>query len=339
MTQVLKTADLFSGIGGIREGFERAGFETVIAIDQDKYCKQTYDLNFPDLPMTMADINTLDPQALPDFDILLAGFPCQPFSVAGKKDGFRDKERGNAFFSVMKIVDAKHPQVIFLENVKNLHTHDNKRTYAVIKEQLEKRGYHVKEDVLNSLDYGNVPQNRERIYIIAFKSKIACDRFRFPGKVPLSKKITSILEKDVDEKYYYRQGWLYDRIFDKMDDQNYIYQWRRVYLRKNSKPGVCFTLTANMGMGGHNVPLLRDHKGLRRLTPKECGRLQGFRENFKLPPISDIQLYKQFGNSVTVTVVSRLAGNIRKALTEAVSQEKHVQPITSAKFKTRVIST
>ena len=314
----LKTADLFSGIGGIRAGFEKAGFETVVAIDHDKYCKVTYDLNFGEPKMLIDNINEINPESLPDFDILLAGFPCQPFSIAGQKEGFKDKERGNAFFKIMEMVDCKKPQAIFLENVKNLLTHDGKRTYSVIKDELEKRGYYVKEKVLNSLEYGNVPKNRERIYIVAFKSMVAFEAFSFPGKVPLTKQAVDVLDEQVDEKYYYRQGWLYDRIFDKMDDDTYVYQWRRVYLRKNGKQGVCFTLTANMGMGGHNVPLVRDKNGLRRLTPKECSRFQGFTESFQIPKnISDVQLYKQFGNSVTVSVVARIASNIKRAVEKA----------------------
>lgn len=315
MKKIYKTIDLFAGIGGIRAGFEKAGFETVYAIDSDRNCKETYDANFETVPLKLGDVKDIEANDLPDFDILLAGFPCQPFSVAGHKQGFKDKERGNAFFHMMEIVDEKKPDAIFLENVKHLMTHDKGVTYKTIKEKLSERGFYVKEQVLNSANYGNVPQNRERIYIVAFRSPLAKEAFHFPGPIPLTKRVTDLLDEEVDRKYYYRKGWLYDRIKGNMRGRDHVYQWRRVYLRKGGTSGVCFTLTANMGMGGHNVPLIRDHKGMRRITPRECCRLQGFKDNFILPDhIADGQLYKQIGNSVSVPVIARIAGRVKKAL-------------------------
>lgn len=319
------TIDLFAGIGGIRTGFETAGFETLYAADNDTYCKATYDLNFAHKGalMTLQDVAKIDRDALPEFDALLAGFPCQSFSVAGNKKGFEDTGRGDLFFELMKIVEEREhdrkPRVVFLENVKNLLTHDNGRTFVIINEQLTKAGYHVRFSPLSSADYGDVPQTRERVYIVGFRDKEASDAFEFPAKLPRVKTVLDILESDVDEKYYYRQGWLYDRIKDAEMKLGTVYQWRRVYLRE-IKSGMCCTLTANMGTGGHNVPLVRDAKGMRRLTPRECLRIQGFPDTFKIPETTpESRIYKQVGNSVTVSVIERVAANIKKALDHAES--------------------
>ena len=314
MPKVLTTIDLFAGIGGIRKGFERAGFDTLYAADTDAGCKVTYDANYKDTSLTLQSVADIVPSTLPDFGVLLAGFPCQSFSVAGGKAGFADKGRGDLFFEIMKVLEAKKPEAVFLENVKHLAKHDHGRTFVVIKELLERCGYHIKFAMMNSAEYGNVPQNRDRIYIVGFRDPLAHSAFEFPAKKTLEKSIVDLLETDVPEKYYYRKGWLYDRIKGSGMKQGLVYQWRRVYLREN-KSGVCFTLTANMGMGGHNVPLVRDAKGMRRLTPRECARIQGFPEGFKLPSsLPESRLYKQIGNSVTISVVERIARNVRKAL-------------------------
>ncbi len=318
----LRTIDLFAGIGGIRRAFERAGFSTAYAADLDPHCKTTYDLNFKETPLAVQDVSTIDIKALPDFNLLLAGFPCQPFSIAGKKQGFKDKGRGDLFFDLLKIIDARKPAVVFLENVKNLLQHDENRTFVIIKENLERHGYHVKFAVLNSADYGNVPQSRERIYIVGFRDQVAAEAFKFPEKKLLRKNILDILEKKIDDKYYYREGWLYDRLKKEKMRHGVVYNWRRVYLRE-VKSGLCSTLTANMGMGGHNVPLIRDARGMRRLTPRECATLQGFPLSFKLPKnLPDSRLYKQIGNSVTTTVIERIADSIRDALQAAQSLAK-----------------
>ncbi len=309
-----KTLDLFAGIGGIRRGFESAGFETVFGNDFDPYCKVTYDLNFKDVPLTVADLAKVKSADLPDFDILLGGFPCQPFSIAGYRRGFLDTGRGDLFFEIIRILRDKKPQAVFLENVKNLKTHDKGRTFNIISEALADLGYHVKVQVLNSMEYGNVPQNRERVYIVGFKSKEQHDAFEFPKPIALTKKVSDLLDTAVDKKYYYNNSSLYPILKESIKKSGIVYQWRRKYVREN-KSGVCPTLTANMGMGGHNVPLIKDSKGIRKLTPRECARFQGFPESYKLPKdLPDTKLYKQFGNSVTVTVIGRVAAEIRKAL-------------------------
>lgn len=310
----LKTIDLFAGVGGIRLGFEQAGFTTVYANDFEPKCASTYDLNFGKDALTVADITKVDEKTIPDCDFVIGGFPCQAFSIAGYRKGFDDeKGRGNLFLDVARIIKEKQPIGFMLENVKNLQGHDNGNTFKVIKETLEGLGYHIKAKVLNSMDYGNVPQNRERIYIVGFKDKKYIDKFEFPGEIERTVSIEDILEKDVPEKYYYEGKPLYDRLKDEITEQGQVYQWRRQYVRKN-KSGVCPTLTANMGTGGHNVPIIYDGKGIRKLTPRECFSVQGFPKSYKLPNISDAALYKQAGNSVSVPVIARIAKNILKAM-------------------------
>jgi len=310
----MRCIDLFAGVGGIRLGFENAGFNTVFSNDFEPACKETFDLNFNCSPLIIEDIHKVKNEDIPDFDILLGGFPCQPFSIAGYREGFEDKKgRGNLFFRLAEIIELKKPKVVFLENVKNLETHDKGNTFKIIKETLESLGYSVKSKIVNTMLHGNIPQNRERILIVGFLDKSIADRFSFPNKIPLKTEIKDLLEKEVDEKYYYNGKPLYDKPKNEIKKKNTAYQWRRKYVREN-KSGVMPTLTANMGTGGHNVPLILDHKGIRKLTPRECFIFQGFPKSFKLPNIADSKLYKQAGNSVSVTVIERVAKNIKKAL-------------------------
>jgi len=316
--KIIRTIDLYAGIGGIRLGFEQAKpeiFKTVFANDFDAFCKKTYDLNFESGPeLTVADIGSINPATLPDFDFLLAGFPCQPFSIAGYRKGFEDTDRGNQFLNIVRILKKKEPMGFLLENVKNLTGHNGGKTFLFIKDALESLGYHLKPAVLNSLTHGNIPQNRERIYIVGFKDKKITDKFEFPNKVKLRKTTSDILEKNVPQKYYYLGTSLHDKLKQSVINPNTVYQWRRKYVREN-KRGVFPTLTANMGMGGHNVPIVIDSKGIRKLTPKECLSVQGFPKNYKVPiGMADSRVYKQAGNSVTVPVIRRIADNIAKAI-------------------------
>ncbi|MEK6859366.1 MAG: DNA cytosine methyltransferase [Nanoarchaeota archaeon] len=320
-----KTIDLFAGVGGVRLGFEKAGFRTVFANDFDKTCKETYDLNFSEPKLNTEDINKLNIDMLPSFDLLLGGFPCQPFSVAGYMKGFKDeKGRGNLFFRIAEIIEAKKPKAILLENVKNLKGHDNGNTFKVIISTLEKLGYHIKSEVLNSMTHGNIPQNRERIFIVGFLDKSKTEAFDFPEEVKLTKSFKEYVANEADDKYYYNDKPLYEKIKNDINSEETVYQWRRKYVRANKK-GVCPTLTANMGLGGHNVPIIKNGKGIRKLTPKECFLLQGFPQDFQLPDLADSKLYHQAGNSVTVTVIQRIAQNMMGVLNgEIISKQKEL---------------
>jgi len=313
-TKEWRTVDLFAGVGGIRIGFEKAGFTTVFANDFEPKCADTYDKNFRTTKLTVEDITKISTSDIPDCDFILGGFPCQAFSIAGYRQGFNDeKGRGNLFFDIARIIKDKQPTGFLLENVKNLKSHDKGNTFTVIEETLTRLGYTIKSKVLNSMEYGNVPQNRERIYIVGFKDSKKTERFEFPEPIKLKRTIQDILEKKVDKKYYYNGKPLYERLKNDVTEKGEVYQWRRQYVRRNKK-GVCPTLTANMGTGGHNVPIIFDGQGIRKLTPRECFRIQGFPDSYELPDIADSSLYKQAGNSVTVPVIERIAEQMMKVL-------------------------
>jgi len=311
----MRTIDLFAGVGGIRLGFEREGFTTVFSNDIDKDCKKTFDLNFDSPKLLVEDIEKLDISKIPEFDLLLGGFPCQAFSIAGYRKGFKDdKGRGNLFFRIAEILDERRPPAFLLENVKNLKGHDGGKTFEVITKTLESLGYHLRVEILNSMKHGNVPQNRERIFIVGFLDKEKANLFEFPKEIPLTNNFREFISEKADEKYYYNDKPLYERIKDDVNSESTVYQWRRKYVRANKK-GVCPTLTANMGRGGHNVPIIKNTIGIRKLTPRECFLLQGFPEDFELPKdLSDSELYHQAGNSVTVTVLQRIAKSMMKVL-------------------------
>lgn len=316
MGEGLRTIDLFAGVGGIRLGFENAGFNTVFANDANKYCKETYDSNFDNPRLIIKDIWEVDIEDIPEFDILVGGFPCQAFSIAGYRQGFEDERvGGNLFFRIAEIIEKRKPKAFLLENVKNLKSHDKGKTFKIIIKTLEELGYHLKYEVLNGMDYGNIPQNRERIFIVGFLDKSKADSFNFPEKIELSRSFKEFLEGQPSGKYYYNDKPLYPKIKDKISSKDSVYQWRRKYVRENKK-GVVPTLTANMGRGGHNVPIIRDRNGIRKLTPKECFLIQGFPKDYKLPRISDSELYHQAGNSVVVPVVQRIAEKMYLVLKE-----------------------
>ncbi len=312
---MITVGDLFAGIGGIAMGLQQAGFKIIWGNEIDKNACITYTNNFKHQMYEM-DIHNLNPNDLSKVDMLAGGFPCQAFSIAGYRKGFNDI-RGTLFFEIMRLADVIKPKYLFFENVKNLESHDKGNTFRVILNELEKRGYFVKYKVLNTSEYSNIPQNRERIYIVAFKDKKICDEFNFPQKVKSRQGINNLLEDNVDDKYYYTDKVpFYQELEKQIIRTDTVYQWRRVYVREN-KNGLCPTLTANMGMGGHNVPLIKDSKGIRKLTPRECARLQGFPEDYKLPNIANSALYKQMGNSVSVPVIASIGKEIIKAIKKA----------------------
>lgn len=310
--------DLFAGIGGFRLALQNIGGKCTYSSEYEPNAKVTYATNFGKIPygdITKEEIKAYIPES---FDILCGGFPCQAFSIAGHRKGFSET-RGTLFFDIQQIIEQHRPKVVFLENVKNLVTHDNGNTFKVILEILqEKLKYKVSYKVLNSMTHANVPQNRERIFIVAFDPDQVPNHanFNFPEAIPLTKTIHNILEPGKQpDKYYYSKSHMYYPALEKsMISVNTLYQWRRVYVREN-KNNVCPTLTANMGAGGHNVPLVKDAYGIRKLTPRECFSFQGYPENYILPNyLADSKLYMQAGNSVTTTLIERIAEKIQEVL-------------------------
>ena len=321
-TNKFEIAAFFSGVGGIELGFEQTNkFRVVYDNEFDKNANITYRLNFPDTFLDNRDIHIVQPEDIKadNLDVIVGGFPCQAFSIAGYRKGFKD-ERGDLFFELLRIIQAKKPKAIFVENVKNMVSHDHGRTFKVIKEALTTNGYHIKWKVLNGKDYGNIPQNRERIYIVGFLSKVQFDSFSFPNEIKLTSNLSDVIEfnQEQDEYFYYsvdKNPTFYKELQKNIISSDSIYQWRRQYVREN-KSGVVPTLTANMGMGGHNVPLILTHNNrIRKLTPKETFNVQGYPKDFKLPKeVSNGQLYKQAGNSVVVPLIKRIALKIADSL-------------------------
>ena len=304
----MTVAGLFAGIGGIELGFKKAGFSILWANEIDKNACKTYRLNH-NHKLYECDIKELNEKIVEKVDVLTAGFPCQAFSIAGYQKGFND-DRGNVYFEILRFIDEINPQVIFLENVKNLKSHDKGNTFEVIRKSLEERRYFVKDKIINSSDY--VPQNRERIYIIAFKDKEVFNSFNFPKPKKIIKSIHEIIKPTADERFYYCKSKYYEQLKQEMKNKDTIYQLRRVYVREN-KSNLCPTLTANMGTGGHNVPLVIDNKDIRKLTPNECAKFQGFDDIIFPDDLALSHRYKQIGNSVTVPVIEAIAREILKA--------------------------
>jgi DNA (cytosine-5)-methyltransferase 1 len=302
----LKMVDLFAGTGAFSYAFEKTSkVECVFSNDMVEWSKEIYDLNFTH-KLTLGNLNDIKTETLPKHDILTGGFPCQPFSIAGKQEGFEDK-RANVFWKILEIIDFHKPCCVILENVKNLVSHDEGKTFETIKKNLSERGYYICFKVLDTAKITGIPQHRERIYIVCIKSKEVYDKFTldFPD-VPKTQ-IVSLLESDVPDKYYYTaKSSTWELVKNSVVKKNTVYQYRRVYVREN-KSNECPTLTANMGGGGHNVPLILDSKGIRKLTPRECFNFQGFPSSYKLPTISDTNLYKLAGNAVSVPVVELIA--------------------------------
>ena len=308
-----KVGSLYAGVGGVCLGFKNAGFDIEWANEFDKNACVTYRENFSH-KLYEGDVMKLDISTLSNVDVLAGGFPCQPFSVAGYRQGFSDS-RGNHFFKMLDFVDHMRPGVLFFENVKNLVGHDKGNTFKVIRKEIIKRDYSFMAKVLNTKDYGNLPHNRERIFIIAFDNRKFPENqihFRFPKKQKLEKSVVDIIDKDrLDTKFYYGpEKYMYEMLKKEITKEDTVYQFRRQYVREN-KSKVCPTLTANMGTGGHNVPLVKVGNDIRKLTPRECFKFQGFPDDYKLPKIANSQLYKQSGNSVSVPVIQKLAENIK----------------------------
>jgi DNA (cytosine-5)-methyltransferase 1 len=301
--------DLCAGTGAFTLVFDNTNrVETIFANDILDSSKAIYDLNHH-CKLTKQDMHALDEAQIPQHDILTCGFSCQPFSIAGLQQGFEDP-RSNVFWKLVSIIRVHQPRIVVLENVKNLQSHDNGNTFHIIRTNLEELGYFVKYAVLNTCKLTEIPQNRERIYIVCFKEREVYDRFNFDFETVVNQPISSFLEPNVASKYYYNQNsTIYETLRESVTkhiNTNTVYQYRRYYVREN-KNGVCPTLTANMGSGGHNVPIILDDQGIRKLTPRECFNLQGFPRDYKLPNLCDSKLYSLAGNAVSVPIVRLLA--------------------------------
>jgi DNA (cytosine-5)-methyltransferase 1 len=312
LNDVLKLVDLFAGTGAFSYAFHLTNkVKTIFANDMLDSSEKIYNLN-NDIPLTKQNLNDIENTKIPPFHILTAGFPCQPFSIAGMQKGFED-ERSNVFWKIISIIQSHSPEIVILENVKNLQSHDNGNTFRIIIEHLEKCQYFIKYEVLNTCKITDIPQNRERIYIVCFKNKSLYDAFHFDFPTIPNRPIVDFLETDIPEKYYYtNKSMIYEELqktITKPISTNTIYQYRRYYVREN-KNSVCPTLTANMGSGGHNVPLILDNRGIRKITPRECFSLQGFPHDYKMPNVSTGQLYSLAGNAVSVPVVKLIANRI-----------------------------
>lgn len=327
-----RSIDLFAGIGGIRLGFDNAfgnEIETVFVCEWDEKAQETYKANFHDDFEIAGDITKIPESSVPEFDICLAGFPCQAFSIAGRKQGFDDDYkgtcRGTLFLDVARICEYHKPKVIFCENVKGLYIHDKGRTYKIIKKTFEDLGYTVFDKILNSKDFG-VPQNRERIYIVAFRNDIAPDEFVFPEPTNTSTELWDIREQNpVPAKYYLSNTYM-----------NTLIEHKKRHAAKGNGFGYEIRDWSEVagaivcGGMGRERNLVVDNRqkelvpttnikgeinpyGIRKMTPREWARLQGYPDSFVLP-LADTHLYKQLGNSVTVNVIEAIANNIRKIL-------------------------
>lgn len=304
--------DLFAGIGGFRIAFQKQGGKCVFTSEWNKYAKRTYEANFGEVPF--GDITKIDEKSIPHHDILLGGFPCQPFSIAGvskknslgKKHGFLDETQGTLFYDIVRIIKEKRPKAFLLENVKNLRSHDSGKTFKIIKEALKELDYITFDKVIDAKNY--VPQHRERIFIAGFSKDIFSETtlFEFPTPPEEEVMFKSILQQKPDSKYT-----LTDKLWE------YLQQYAQKHKEKGNgfgfgltdPNGVARTLSARYYKDGSEILIAQKGKNPRRLTPEECKRLMGYPENYRIKNIgvSDTQLYKQFGNSVAVPVVTAIA--------------------------------
>lgn len=305
----MKVLSLFSGLGGLDMGFHQSGYKIVWANDFDKYAVKTYRANFKN-PIFEGDINTVDFKLLPNFDVLIGGFPCQPFSMMGKQKGFHDS-RGTLFFSIANILhqrinEGQKAKAVILENVRSLVTHNGGDTFRTILKVLENDlDYKVFYKILNSADYG-VPQTRNRIYIVCFANKDA--KYEFPKPIALKKKLTDLLETSVDEKYY-----LSDKLLKTILSNGTGGYIGKSKIDLDIAHPLCATM-AKMHRACQDNYVTQNNR-VRKLTPRECARLQGFNDSFIIP-VSDCQAYKQFGNAVTVNVSRAVAMSVRQTLTD-----------------------
>ena len=308
-----KMASLFAGIGGIDLGFEQAGFKVVWANELDKYACRTYRENFGSGILVECDIKDVKCEDIPNFDVLIAGFPCQAFSSVGLQKGFEDP-RGNLFFETARIIAAKRPKAVFYENVANLVKHDNGNTLATILSTMKELGYFVRYEVMNASDYG-IPQQRNRIYMVAFLDEEKANEFVFPEKKKLIHDAFYYFDKEKQpESYYMDSHKKWDEMVAYMTDRNRIYRFTDWGLSKG-REGICPTLLAAMGSPYERIPFFYDDFSIRKITQREAARLQGFPDSFVLPiQKTPKQVYKQIGNSVCVPIIKDIAKQIKKII-------------------------
>ena len=317
MVKKYLVGSMFAGIGGIDLGFQQAGFDIIWANELNKDAANTYCYNFGCQHFVQGDVRKIDTAKIPNIDVLVAGFPCQSFSVAGKQRGFSDS-RGNLFFEISRVVKAKLPKVVFLENVANLLEHDDGKSFLTVYNALVPYGYSFKYMVMDAHEYGNVPQYRTRIFIVAFLDNEMCEKFKFPEKIELNVTLNDIFDRSIQHSsyYYYNDtNPFYEALKSVVNDRTAVY---RIYDFGLSKKAyhICPTLTAYMGKCQERIPIILDDFGIRRITPYECLALQGFPKKFRFPKISPESAYTQCGNSVVVPVIRRIAENIMKVMLE-----------------------
>ena len=314
---------LFAAIGGFAKAFEQNGASVLWANEKDRFASETFRANFPAVRQIHKPIEelTVAGDSLEPVDVLTGGFPCQPFSIAGEAKGFKD-DRGLLFLHIIRLIREfghRKPKILLLENVQNFKTHDKGRTFRRVQSEIQKAGYWFSEKnsaILNTATHTHIPQNRARIFMVALSTDhFSTNAFEFPEITPLSERYSVWdfidLHEQKDQRYYFTpDSQYYDQFAAAIRESGdkSIYLLRRSYIREN-KSGTCFTLMANMGEGGHNQPVIKDKWGIRKLTPRECARLQGYEDAwFAIPrDLSHTQIYKQIGNSVTVPLIKKLA--------------------------------
>jgi DNA (cytosine-5)-methyltransferase 1 len=320
--------DLFAGLGGFRLALESLGAKCIYSNEWDKHVQEVYANNFGDTPH--GDITQVDEKSIPEHDILCAGFPCQAFSISGKQRGFEDS-RGTLFFDVARIVNAKRPKIVFMENVKNFANHDNGKTLMVVKSIMEELGYNFYQKVLNAVDYG-IPQKRERIYMVCFRKDLNIEKFKFPKPFPLKSCVEDFLLDDENETrglYVQRPDTCFNGVEDNQYSSNKSIrlgivnkggQGERIYSTK----GIAITLSANGGgifakTGGYLI-----NGGTRKLHPRECARIMGYPDDYKICKNSN-QAYKQFGNSVVIDVLQFIGQEIGNTMEAVINERDRIQ--------------
>lgn len=309
----LTVGSMFAGIGGIDLAFKQAGFKIIWANEIDKYACRTYRLNFGNDSIIKEDIQNIKAGDVPYFDVLVAGFPCQAFSSVGLKKGFEDP-RGNLFFETTRIINSVHPKAIFFENVANIVKHDNGNTFQTICNTLTELGYYFSYKIMNASDYG-IPQQRNRLYLVAFKKKELADEFIFPKERKLKKTAFDYFDKEKQPEIYYMNNHKHwDEMIEFMTDKKRIYRFTDWGMSKG-REGICPTLLAAMGSHYERIPFFYDDFSIRKITQREAARLQGFPDEFEFPlKKTPKQVYKQIGNSVCVPIVKEIAQSIKKSL-------------------------